>query len=219
LKKEIVFLNGLPPIFKYKSNVITYFQNANILNFTNGFDKIISSNLLRSLKFFFFKKNVNKWVVFSNYAEDELKKHINKKLIYKEKIHIKIEKREREKKIYDFIYPANGASHKNHKNLEQAIRAQANFIEYVPFGLILLSCLEINKIHPLIVFILGGLLFVGRFLHAKSFTIPGTDKVKRVQGMQCTFWSMRLMAAMLIFSLLVSFMRNMDVILKVTKCY
>ena len=95
--------------------------------------------------------------------------------------------------------------HKNHKNLEQAIRAQANFIEYVPFGLILLSCLEINKVHPLIVFILGGLLFIGRFLHAKSFTIPGTDKVKRVQGMQCTFWSMRLMAAMLIFSLLVSF--------------
>ena len=95
--------------------------------------------------------------------------------------------------------------HKKHKDLEQAIRGQANFIEYVPFGLILLSCLEMNKIHPLIVFILGGLLFVGRFLHAKSFTIPGTDKVKRVQGMQCTFWSMRLMAAMLIFSLLVSF--------------
>ena len=95
--------------------------------------------------------------------------------------------------------------HKNHKDLEQAIRAQANFIEYVPFGLILLSCLEINKVHPLIVFILGGLLFVGRFLHAKSFTIPGTEKMKRVQGMKFTFWSMRLMAAMLIFSLLISF--------------
>jgi len=94
--------------------------------------------------------------------------------------------------------------HKNHKDLEQAIRAQANFIEYVPFGLILLSCLEINKIHSLIVFILGGLLFVGRFLHAKSFTIPGIDKIKRVQGMKCTLWSIRLMAAMLIFSLFIS---------------
>jgi uncharacterized protein len=94
--------------------------------------------------------------------------------------------------------------HKNHKDLEQAIRAQANFIEYVPFGLILLSCLEINKIHPLIVFILGGLLFVGRFLHAKSFIIPGIDKIKRVQGMKCTLWSIRLMAAMLIFSLFIS---------------
>jgi uncharacterized membrane protein YecN with MAPEG domain len=95
--------------------------------------------------------------------------------------------------------------HKNHKDLEQAIRAQANFIEYVPFGLILLSCLEVNKVHPLIVFTLGGLLFIGRFLHAKSFTIPGTETSKRVQGMKCTFWSMRLMAAMLIFSLLASF--------------
>jgi len=94
--------------------------------------------------------------------------------------------------------------HKNHKDLEQAIRAQANFIEYVPFGLILLSCLEINKIHSLIVFILGGLLFVGRFLHAKSFAIPGIDKIKRVQGMKCTLWSIRLMAAMLIFSLFIS---------------
>ncbi|MDA9210751.1 MAPEG family protein [Methylophilaceae bacterium] len=94
--------------------------------------------------------------------------------------------------------------HKNHQDLEQAIRAQANFIEYVPFGLILLSCLEINKIHPVIVFLLGGLLLIGRFLHAKSFTMPNIDKTKRVQGMKFTFWSIRLMAAMLIFSLLIS---------------
>ena len=95
--------------------------------------------------------------------------------------------------------------HKNHKDLEQAIRAHANFIEYVPFGLILLSCLEVNKIHPVIVFLLGGLLLVGRFLHAKSFTMPNIDQSKRVQGMKFTFWSIRLMAAMLIFSFLISF--------------
>ena len=95
--------------------------------------------------------------------------------------------------------------HKNHKDLEQSIRAQANFIEYVPLGLILLCCLEINKIHPLIVFLLGGLLLVGRFLHAKSFTMPNIDKTKRVQGINLTFWSIRLMAAMLIFSFFISF--------------
>jgi len=95
--------------------------------------------------------------------------------------------------------------HKNHKDLEQAIRSQANFIEYVPFGLILLSCLEINKIHPLIVFILGTLLLIGRFLHAKAFAIPGTDIQKRIQGMKFTLWSIRLMATMLILSLLISF--------------
>ena len=94
--------------------------------------------------------------------------------------------------------------HKNHKDLEQAIRAQGNFIEYVPLGLILLSCLELNKIHPIIVFLLGGLLLVGRFLHAKSFTMPTIDKAKRIQGMKCTFWSIRLMAAMLIFALFIS---------------
>ena len=95
--------------------------------------------------------------------------------------------------------------HKNHKDLEQSIRAQANFIEYVPLGLILLCCLEINKIHPLIVFLLGGLLLVGRFLHAKSFTMPNIDQAKKVQGIKFTFWSIRLMAAMLIFSFLISF--------------
>ena len=94
--------------------------------------------------------------------------------------------------------------HKNHKDLEQAIRAHANFIEYVPFGLILLSCLEVNKIHPVIVFSLGGLLFIGRFLHAKSFTAPSIDSRKRIQGMKFTFWSIRLMAAMLILSLFIS---------------
>ena len=95
--------------------------------------------------------------------------------------------------------------HDGHKDLEQSIRAQANFIEYVPLGLILLSCLEINNVHPLIVSILGGLLFIGRFLHAKSFTTPGTDKTKRVQGMKLTFWSIQLMAGMNIFAFLVGF--------------
>ena len=95
--------------------------------------------------------------------------------------------------------------HKGHKDLEQSIRAQANFIEYVPLGLILLCCLEINKIHPLIVFILGGLLFVGRFLHSKSFTTNGTDKTKRVQGMRFTFWSILLMAGMNIFAFFARF--------------
>lgn len=142
--KEIVFLNGLPPIFKYKSKVTTYFQNANILNFTNKFDKIISSNLLRSLKFFFFKKNVNKWVVFSESAEKELKKFINKKIIYKEKIYIQIKKNKNEKKIYDFIYPANGASHKNHKNLIEAFIILSK-LKIFPRLLITLDKIDINK--------------------------------------------------------------------------
>ena len=142
--KEIIFLNGLPPIFKYQSNVIAYFQNANVLNFTNKFDKIISSNLLRSLKFFFFKKNVNKWIVFSQSAEVQLKKLIKKKLIYKEKICIKIKRKKREKKIYDFIYPANGASHKNHKNLIKAFIILSK-LKIFPRLLITLNKVDIVK--------------------------------------------------------------------------
>ena len=142
--KQIIFLNGLPPIFKYKSNVIAYFQNANILNFTNRFDKIISSNLLRSLKFFFFKKNVNKWVVFSKSADEQLKKFIYKGIIHKEKIHIKIGRKKKEKKIYDFIYPANGASHKNHKNLIEAF-AILSKLKIFPRLLITLNKVDIIK--------------------------------------------------------------------------
>jgi uncharacterized protein len=95
--------------------------------------------------------------------------------------------------------------HKNHKDLEQAIRAHANFNEFVPLGIILLACLELNHVHKIIIAILGGLLFIGRFLHAKSFAIIDTDTDKRIQGMKFTLWSIRLMAAMLILSLLVSF--------------
>jgi uncharacterized membrane protein YecN with MAPEG domain len=95
--------------------------------------------------------------------------------------------------------------HKNHSDLEQAIRAHANFSEFVPIGLILLACLEINKIHSGVVILLGGLFFSGRVLHAKSFLKKDIDKGLRVKGMQFTFWSIMLMSGMNIFSILVSF--------------
>ena len=91
------------------------------------------------------------------------------------------------------------------KDLEQAIRAHGNFNEYVPLGLILLACLEINKIHFLIVFILGALFASGRYLHAKSFLKKDMDIEMRVKGMKATFWSMMLMAGMNLLALVVSF--------------
>ena len=143
--KKIVFLNGLPPIFKYKSKVITYFQNANILNFINKFDKVISSNLLRSLKFFLFKKNVNKWIVFSESAKKNLEKSIHKRIVYKENITIQIEIKKKDKKVYDFIYPANGGSHKNHKNLIEAFIILAK-LNIFPKLLITLNKIDMNKL-------------------------------------------------------------------------
>ena len=90
------------------------------------------------------------------------------------------------------------------KDLEQAIRAHGNFNEYVPLGLILLACLEINRIHPIILFILGAFFVTGRYLHAKSFLKKDMDIALRVKGMKATFWSMMLMAGTNLLAILVS---------------
>ncbi len=37
-----------------------------------------------------------------------------------------------------------GLGNGGHEDLERAIRAQGNFAEYVPFGVILIACLELN---------------------------------------------------------------------------
>jgi uncharacterized membrane protein YecN with MAPEG domain len=42
-----------------------------------------------------------------------------------------------------------------HDDLERAIRAQGNFAEYVPFGIILIICLELNGAPWWLVSILG----------------------------------------------------------------
>jgi len=72
------------------------------------------------------------------------KKINKKKLIYKEKICIKIKRKKREKKIYDFIYPANGASHKNHKNLIKAFIILSK-LKIFPRLLITLNKVDIVK--------------------------------------------------------------------------
>jgi uncharacterized membrane protein YecN with MAPEG domain len=69
--------------------------------------------------------------------------------------------------------------------LEGAIRAHGNFAEYVPLGLILLGLFESHSVHPAFVAILGGLLGLGRVLHAQAL---GKANLKlRVQGMMLTF--------------------------------
>lgn len=74
-----------------------------------------------------------------------------------------------------------------HEDLERAIRAQGNFAEYVPFGMILLACLELNGAPWWLVAILGIALITGRLLHAKGINVPPPDFSKRVLGMKFTF--------------------------------
>jgi len=77
-----------------------------------------------------------------------------------------------------------------HEELERAIRAQGNFAEYVPFGLILIACLELNGAPWWLVVIPGIALIIGRLIHAVGINEPPPDFSKRVLGMKLTFWTL-----------------------------
>ena len=73
-----------------------------------------------------------------------------------------------------------------HEDLERAIRAQGNFAEYVPFGIILIACLELNGAPWWLVAIPGITLIIGRLIHAVGINVPPPDFSKRVLGMKFT---------------------------------
>ena len=75
-------------------------------------------------------------------------------------------------------------------DLERAIRAQGNFAEYVPFGIILIACLELNGAPWWLVAIPGITLIIGRLIHAKGINVPPPDFSKRVLGMKFTFYTL-----------------------------
>ena len=74
-----------------------------------------------------------------------------------------------------------------HDDLERAIRAQGNFAEYVPFGIILIACLELNGAPWWLVVLPGITLTIGRLFHAVGINQPPPDFSKRVLGMKFTF--------------------------------
>jgi uncharacterized protein len=73
-----------------------------------------------------------------------------------------------------------------HDALERAIRAQGNFAEYSPIGIILLACLELNSAPWWLVAIPGVTLIIGRLIHAIGINTPPPDFSKRVLGMKFT---------------------------------
>jgi len=77
----------------------------------------------------------------------------------------------------------------DNKDMARLIRVQANFIEYVPTALILLAVFESNHGHAMVAHIAGGMLVVGRFLHA--YGLGKTVKVSfgRFAGMILTWLS------------------------------
>ena len=80
-----------------------------------------------------------------------------------------------------------GLGNGGHDDLERAIRAQGNFAEYVPFGIILIACLELNGAPWWLVAIPGVTLIIGRLIHAVGINEPPPDFSKRVLGMKFTF--------------------------------
>ena len=78
--------------------------------------------------------------------------------------------------------------------LAAAIRIHGNFSEYIPLALILLACYELNGANSLWLHILGGLLFVGRILHAIGLNKSIGASIQRQLGMVITFLVLLILA-------------------------
>jgi uncharacterized protein len=74
------------------------------------------------------------------------------------------------------------------ETLRHRIRAQANFTEYVPLGLIALVLVEAQGAASWIVVTIGGTLALGRVFHAGGML--GPSDVMRGLGMLCTYLSL-----------------------------
>lgn len=68
-------------------------------------------------------------------------------------------------------------------DLERWVRSQANFAEYVPLALILLSMAELDGSPRLWLHVCCSSLLIGRLAHAIGFARPATDNIARIVGM------------------------------------
>jgi uncharacterized protein len=67
----------------------------------------------------------------------------------------------------------DGAGAPEAKPLLLAIRAQGNFVEYVPLTLILLGAVEVSGASHLTCEIFAAMLIIGRIAHAIGIQLPG----------------------------------------------
>ena len=70
------------------------------------------------------------------------------------------------------------------------VRAQGNFAEYAPFGLLLILIAELQGTSPFWLHLCGGLLLVGRIMHGVNFSFSLRKMVLRVGGMVLTLTSL-----------------------------
>ncbi len=74
-----------------------------------------------------------------------------------------------------------------HVDLERASRVHANFAEYVPFAILLLGFMEMQRQSIWLIHILAIALLVGRLVHAYGVSQPDEDINLRSTGMLLTF--------------------------------
>lgn len=80
--------------------------------------------------------------------------------------------------------------------LERAIRAHANFTEYVPMALLMLGLLELSGVAAMWLWAFGALLLVGRVLHAQGLSGKSGYSVGRFYGAASTLLVMAGMAVL-----------------------
>ncbi len=125
LKKNIFFINGLPPLFKLQSNIFVLYQNLNIFPPKDLFSLLIwifSSDFLRFIFFKLGHLNVQTWFVLSEVAFQSLSKNLGFYQNIVKLFFLEINKNKKKyKKYYDFIYPADLKRHKNHDKIINAL--------------------------------------------------------------------------------------------------
>jgi uncharacterized membrane protein YecN with MAPEG domain len=80
------------------------------------------------------------------------------------------------------------------KALLKRMRAQSNFVEYAPMGLILLVLVELTGAPAIAVHVLGLMLVAGRAMHGYGFSSTPQVMQMRVGGMILTLISILLCA-------------------------
>ena len=78
--------------------------------------------------------------------------------------------------------------------LQRAIRAQANLVEYAPIALILLASVEAQGFSLMVIHTLGVMLVIARALHAVGLTASAGASAPRAIGALLT-WLMILLAS------------------------
>lgn len=90
-----------------------------------------------------------------------------------------------------------------HALLAHAIRGFGNFMEYVPFGLVLLLGLELIQAPVWFLHLCGGTLLIGRVLHSTAFMKEDISMNARVAGMTFTWFSLAVSSiGLTVFSML-----------------